>query len=719
MQGTINIEDTITVVRNFLHIGDINEASVNLELIMDLREITERQELVVDILNVRILMELGQNTEAIALVEAASYGLTEDRFKAEYIELKTLKAILYFLSSKFDEVDILLIETLKKYEKFNENDRKLCDESISEISNLKGLIYSNNGRWDDAQSEFQKALTYRKRANHRKEIGMVLFNLANAFRYQDKVQQCLTLLEESVSTFKDIDYTDGLEASYTALKDIHTQNGEPDSAFLFKQKLDELSEKIAFKNYVRETTIQRNTQARELEKLNAEIIQNKQEIWGLKLEVNSSQDASSSGESFSSQIVDNTKQELTEKRNEVTLLSKEVEMLKARISTVEKENEQLVNSSSSKNNTDETNQELADSLQQIESLNEQVNHKTKEIETLNNLVEKQNSDSDEMKNVVDEYKSKIGELEGKHESANVEIKNLKKELKEKQDLPVPSVDQSELEEARKTIEDLKKELKDKEVQADENLKQIEITFEELENAKLKIKELSSQPDQSEIVKETESKVLEEKEVRIANLESELADIHSVNKSLEKSLKEKDAKHLVDMQNLRTEMKVKTKSESSEDNDKELNELRDQVLELKNQMKVKETLLENSSTQNDELGLKIESLEQDVDKLKSEKKEFEAKKSIEVPVQAPKETVIASAPVSEESRVQDLLDSSKLAETIASILNNQSQLKLRFLAMQIGTSPARIMEEVKQLRDVGFVDLQYDSAGDSNPLIVKK
>ncbi len=719
MQGTINIEDTITVVRNFLHIGDINEALVNLELIMDLREITERQELIVDILNARILMDLGQNSEAIALVEAASYGLTVERFKAEYIELKTLKAILSFLSSKFNETDILLIEALKKYDKFNENDQKLCEESVSEIANLRGLIYSNNSQWDDALSEFQKALAYRKRANHRKEIGMVLYNLANAFRFQDKIQQCITLLEESISTFKDIDYIDGLEASYNAIKDVYTQIGEPDSAFIFKQKLDELSEKIVFKNYVKETTIQRNTQARELEKLNAEIIQNKQEIWTLKLELNSSQDASSIGESFSTQLVDNTKQELTERRNEVTLLTKEVEILKTRLSTIEKENEKLTNSSNFQNSTDEINQELADSLQKIESLNEQVNHKTKEIETLNNLVDKQNSDSDEMKNVVDEYKSKIGELEGKHESANVEIENLKKELKEKQELPEPSVDQSELEAARKTIEDLKKELKEKEIQTDENLKQMEVTFEELERAKLKIKELSSKPDQSEVAIEIDNKVLEEKETQIANLESELADIHSVNKSLEKSLKEKDAKHLIDMQNLKTEIKVKTTSESSEESDKKLNELKDQVSELENQMKVKETLLENSSKQNEELGQKIESLELEVKKLKSDKKEALTQKTVEVPVQAPKETIVVSAPMSEESSIQDLLDSSKLAETIASILNNQSQLKLRFLAMQIGTSPARIMDEVKQLRDVGFVDLQYDSAGDSNPLIVKK
>ncbi|OLS23440.1 MAG: Chromosome partition protein Smc [Candidatus Heimdallarchaeota archaeon LC_2] len=748
VQGNINIEDTIAVVRNFLHVGDINEALVNLELIMDLREITERQEQIVDILNVRILMELGQNVEALALVEAASYGLAEDRFKIEFVELKALRAMLYFLSSKFDESDVLIIETLKLVEKFNENDRILCEESVSEISNLRGLIYSNNSSWDQALVEFLNALGYRKRANHRKEIGMILFNLANAYRYQDNIQRCITILEESISTFKDINYIEGMEASYNSIKDVYTQIGETDSAFLYKQKLDELSEKITFKNYKRETTIQRNTQAREIEKLNAEIIQNKQEIWSLGLELNSSQDASNPSESFSTQIGDNMKQELSEKRDEVTLISKELELLKNRITSIEKENEQLKNSSKSQDDNMEIKQELVESLHKIDSLDELINHKTKEIETLNNLVGKKNSETNEMQSVIDEYKTKIDELEGNQESAHVEINNLKNELKETKENVVSVSSESELKEAKKKIEDLEKQfaekpivsddknlkkeledakqtseklmkdLKERESQTDENLKQIEITFEELEKAKIKIKELQSS-DHSQAVVDTDSKLIQEKESQINKLEAEIEDIHKVNRGLEKNLQEKDAKHLIEMQNLKTEMKSKVEPASSPKSDEKLNELKDQIAELENQIKVKETLLENSNLKNEELNNKIESLEEKAKELKSVKEEVIIQKPVEIPPQTIRQTVVVSTPKSADSTIQDLLDSSKLAETIASILNEQSQLKLRFLAMQIGTSPARIMDEVKQLRDVGFVDLQYDSAGDSNPLIVKK
>ncbi|MFV2016385.1 MAG: tetratricopeptide repeat protein, partial [Candidatus Heimdallarchaeota archaeon] len=253
MQNSISIEDTITVVRNFLRVGKINEAVENLQIILDSRDITERHEIIVDILNIRVLMELGQIEEATALVEASSYGLQPDRFKPEFIEIQTLKAILYFLSSKINESELILTKALSNLEKFNETDKTLCEESISEINNLLGLMLSNNGEWNEAYLEFQKALAYRKRVNHRKEMGMIYYNIANVYRFQQKSQLSLSTLEEAIRTFKDIDYVEGLEASYNTIKEVYAETGETDTAFLYKQKLDELSERINFKNYVKET----------------------------------------------------------------------------------------------------------------------------------------------------------------------------------------------------------------------------------------------------------------------------------------------------------------------------------------------------------------------------------------------------------------------------------------------------------------------------------
>lgn len=827
VKNSISIEDTITVVRNFLRVGKINEALENLQLIMESSDINERHELIIDILNIRILMELGQNEEASALVEASSYGLKSDRFKPEFIEIQTIKAMLYFLSSKFDESELILAKTFAELEKFNESDQNLCGESNSELNNLRGLMQSNKGNWNNAYVEFQNALGYRKRLNHRKEMGMIYFNLANVYRYQEKFQQSISSLEEAIRTFKDVDYVEGLEAAYNTIKDVFTEYGELDTAYLYKQKLDDLSEKINFKNYVKEATILKNSQAREIERLNAEIIKNKQEVWSLKLELNSIHDAKHDGESFSAQIVDKTKEELEEAKSEITVLRQENESLQTRI-----ESQELKQSSS-----DDTERKLADSLDQIKTLTEHANHKTKEIENLNILVGKKKSELDEMQNVIDEYQGKVENLESESDSKNAELETLKEELLVKENTAGPSStelqdakvkiaelqidledkeiemkklsegksgsadlsdelnvskekitelqtalddkevemkklledksmsadlsdelnmskekiaelqtalddketemkmqmkketpsESDELKKAKEEITQLQGELKEKEAQMEENLNQMEITYEEIGELKsrLKSKGTVSSVDKAPVSSDKETEEVQ-RELKISKLENEV---------LERKIKDIEAKHKVDLQNTIDEMKQVSQDLSKSSMGDQVESLNEEIKILKNDLQEKEMEIENSSSKSNELNNKFESMELEIQKLKREneklletsskldqyKAQIEELKSVRPSTQKI-DAAAASTPARSSSApptLQDYIESSKLAENIASIMENQDSLKLRFLAMQIGTSPAKCMAEIKVLREIGFVDLEYDSAGDSNPLIVKK
>jgi chromosome segregation ATPase len=734
-------------------------------------------------------MDLGQNEEAMSHVEAATYEIKPDRFKSEYIELHALKGILYFLSSRFEESELILSSTITEFEKFNETDKALCEETISELNNLHGLMFRNAGDWDSALTEFQTALSYRKRANHRKEIGMILYNIANVFRYQQKSQQSISALEESIKTFKDIDYIDGLEAAYGATRDIYTEIGEHDNAYLFKQKLDELSERIKFKNYAKEATISKNSQSREIERLNAEIIQNKQEVWSLKLELNSLHDSTSDGESFSAQIVNKTKEELELVKSELENIKRENIDLKSNLDSLS-----LREMASSKSEKQEE-----ESLTKIESLTAQVDHKTKEIEQLNILVEKKKSEEDEMQNVIKEYQSKVDNLESTIESTSTELESLKEEIKQKEDISSQDPEElqkakekiaelqieledtnielaklkenegkslsesDELKKANKQIADLQKELedkdselnklskkddstpvdteslvstneeiaklkqevRDKEIQMDENLKQMELTLEELDGLKLKVKEMKSkeQAVPSSDSKETESQVNEmQKQINQTNLEKE---------TLERRLKDMEASHKVELQNTVDEMKELAQVSSKSSMGEQVSTLNEKVVELRNIIKEKDMLIINATSKSNELNNKLESYELEVEKLRSENQEMLEKSSKvdhykaqveelqKVQASSPSLETTGSVSSSEISSVQDLLDSSKLAERIAAIVDEQSSIKLRFLAMQIGTSPAKCMDEIKTLREAGYVDLEYDSAGDSNPLIVKK
>lgn len=70
-----------------------------------------------------------------------------------------------------------------------------------------------------------------------------------------------------------------------------------------------------------------------------------------------------------------------------------------------------------------------------------------------------------------------------------------------------------------------------------------------------------------------------------------------------------------------------------------------------------------------------------------------------------------------TNLQEILDGSKLASIVYKILEDTPRIQLTFLAMRIGTSPAKCLEEIENLVKEGFLSVKRKSSDDTNPVIL--
>jgi chromosome segregation ATPase len=70
-----------------------------------------------------------------------------------------------------------------------------------------------------------------------------------------------------------------------------------------------------------------------------------------------------------------------------------------------------------------------------------------------------------------------------------------------------------------------------------------------------------------------------------------------------------------------------------------------------------------------------------------------------------------------TNLQEILDGSKLASIVYKILEDTPRIQLTFLAMRIGTSPAKCLEEMEYLIKEGFLSVKRKSSDDTNPMIL--
>ncbi|MFV2016761.1 MAG: hypothetical protein ACC656_15120, partial [Candidatus Heimdallarchaeota archaeon] len=321
-------------------------------------------------------------------------------------------------------------------------------------------------------------------------------------------------------------------------------------------------------------------------------------------------------------------------------------------------------------------EDMKKTSQMIDELQIELEAKNAEIQKLSDEVGSVEKDSEELKKV----KQKLVELQNALETKDALIIKLGQKGKSSESGP------ETLEKANEEIKQLKEELNTKDVQMDENLKQLEITFEELDDLKIKIKSLES-TSSAAVSHESPD---EDKQ----KLQKELQAVRMENEVLERKLNDIEAKHKVDIQNSIEEMKKISQDVSKSSMTEQVESLNTEIQTLKNSLKEKDLQIENSNSKNNEFNYKVESLELELQKLKLENEklvettkkidqyemQIEELKSVQTIAQtesATSTTIFQSQ--SAPPTIQDYLDSSKLAENIAAILDNQKSLKLRFLA----------------------------------------
>ena len=70
-----------------------------------------------------------------------------------------------------------------------------------------------------------------------------------------------------------------------------------------------------------------------------------------------------------------------------------------------------------------------------------------------------------------------------------------------------------------------------------------------------------------------------------------------------------------------------------------------------------------------------------------------------------------------TNLQEILDGSKLASIVYKILEDTPRIQLTFLAMRIGTSPVKCLEEIEYLVKEGFLSVKRKSSDDPNPMVL--
>lgn len=726
MSSSANADDQFSVVRNFLNLGQIDEAHNNLQIATELDNLTERHLFVLNILKSKILLELGEISEAQVLVNYTIEKIDKRKFKVEYAEAKTVKAASLLFSGDLDLGLSELQEVETFISKLQEIDQGQSQSILGEVKNLLGLIYMTRGDLESAVTQYNLALSIHKKHNNQKDLGAAFFNLGTTYRLQNNLTNSISSTEDAILVFEEIDFADGLSNSYKLMRDVYADLGDDDNSFLFKQKFEGLQAKVDLRSQILQSTKERNKSSREIERLNRKILTYQQDNWTLKLEINSLNDTSRENSLLESlDFSDENSRLRTELEDAITLHDKtliELADSKSRQNTIQNELNQLetqiVGSNMSSEETDKHKEEIenlkGEHVKIIETLQA-------EIDDLKKQTDSRTANSEEL----EKHKKEIQKLETLHFNANSylkgEVEILKKQIEKS--VKLDSNETALIQE----IQDLKAQMTTKtEVSSDIGALEQKITTLEAENADLTTQLNSSQTQRSET--DSASEELDALKKEHATAIEQLRTEHEAK--IQKLVNISDMSNKFDPDEegkLKTELEVANTKLDQLDNEKEeLERLLDQQkVEISSKNSEVITLTDQLST------MKLE-----VVKLKKEKA-----KSVPSPPQVVEKTAEPSSFIKEseaaiinkvspklqarirssnpQTKLKEILESSKLAEEIAKVLQGNPKLKLRFLAMQIGTSPVKCLQELELLKAVDFLELQYDGHSDPNPFVILK
>ncbi|MHA2090951.1 MAG: tetratricopeptide repeat protein [Candidatus Kariarchaeaceae archaeon] len=394
---------------------------------------------------------------------------------------------------------------------------------------------------------------------------------------------------------------------------------------------------------------------------------------------------------------------------------------------------------------------------------------TKEKQNLERLIEKLNNENIELKQQIWSYKFEIDASEGATDESRTlpgtllqtttnELEKTRKELEKTKDLyeEVRSelsnnlTDQREIEQklrlefdqyktkSESEIKSLKSELESTNAEKTVEAQKSRVTelaldekLRELEKLETKLKELDTIKSQMG----QEATIIAELKKEKIDFQAELSKLSDKNSIMEAKIellnetidKGKKEGHIglddLKIQYEREITELKDRIFAMSDVENRANTLSDDL--LKANEKVRELKSELTNYKN-----RYENAERELSKEKTTAR-FDSKKPTKdqrIPLQPRPQTkqpltspMAGTKPIHARGlpgTLEDFLNKDKLAQKISEILKNRPKIQLRMLSMQLGSSPAKIIDTISQLEDKGFLKVNYAYKEDPNPEITK-
>ncbi|MHA2403320.1 MAG: tetratricopeptide repeat protein, partial [Candidatus Kariarchaeaceae archaeon] len=394
---------------------------------------------------------------------------------------------------------------------------------------------------------------------------------------------------------------------------------------------------------------------------------------------------------------------------------------------------------------------------------------TKEKQNLERLIEKLNNENIELKQQIWSYKFEIDASEG----ATDESRTLPGTLLQTTTNELEKT-RKELEKTKDLYEEVRSELSNNLTDQREIEQKLRLEFDQYKTkSESEIKSLKSELESTNAEKTVEAQksrvtelALDEKLRELEKLETKLKELDTIKSQMgqEATIIAELKKEKIDFQaelsklsdkNSIMEAKIELLNETIDKGKKEghiglddlkiqyeqeIAELKDRIFAMSNVENRANTLSDDLLKANDKVRElkselnnyknRYENAERELSKEKTTAR-FDSKKPTKdqrIPLQPRPQTkqpltspMAGTKPIHARGlpgTLEDFLNKDKLAQKISEILKNRPKIQLRMLSMQLGSSPAKIIDTISQLEDKGFLKVNYAYKEDPNPEITK-
>lgn len=333
----MDIENEIDLIYNTLQSGNLDEAFIQHNNLMEKTDLSYENRLEIDLVYARLLLELGEYDKSHDIM--VNLYESKDKLKGETIRLAI--DVYYAISQAFTgrileaRGKIGEIENLiPKLKKINIQNSKAL---LSELHNVKGIIDFRNGNMDSALNEYNTSINLSKEINFRKDEARTLFNIASLHEQQGDLSSSITYFKRSLEIFDVLKFYEGIMPCLNRMKNIYSRLNETDEIFSIDRKIMDFQVFMQLRKC-------KITSSRLDYELNNQIISLigernnlEQRVWQLEFKMNSEM----AGGNLAANVENIASEELERLKEDMTLLSQELEISLTELENVRNERDDL------------------------------------------------------------------------------------------------------------------------------------------------------------------------------------------------------------------------------------------------------------------------------------------------------------------------------------------------------------------------------------------